>query len=107
MASVREFLDAVAEALAERGTSSRDLLALQFAEKNGNLKVLVGRDPHPADYPPLEDILRMVIETCEQHGITVPQLQRITFFDSEINLECASPEGDAAYTYPIETATVH
>jgi hypothetical protein len=49
----------------------------------------------------------MVIDTCEQDGIAVPQLQRITFFDSEINLECASPEGEAAYTYPIESATVH
>jgi hypothetical protein len=107
MFSVREFLDAVAEVLAERGTGSRDLLALQFEEKSGDLRVLLGREPHPAGYPPLEDILRMVIDTCEQDGIAVPQLQRITFFDSEINLECASPEGEAAYTYPIESATVH
>jgi hypothetical protein len=107
MVSIREFLDAVAEALAERGTSSRDLLALQFEKEGGDLRVLVGRGPHPAGYPPLEDILRIVIETCEQNGITVPQLQRITFFDSEINLECASPEGEAAYTYPIESCTVH
>jgi hypothetical protein len=108
MISVRKFLDAVAEALAaERGTSSRDLLALQFEKEGGDLRVLVGREPHPAGYPPLENILRMVIETCEQDGITVPQLQRITFFDSEINLECARPEGAAAYTYPIESCTVH
>jgi hypothetical protein len=49
----------------------------------------------------------MVIVTCEQDGITVPQLQRITFFDAEINLECAGPEGEAAYTYPIQASTLH
>ena len=107
MFSVREFMDAIAEALAERGTGSRDLLALQFEEKSGDLRVFLGREPHPADYPPLEEILRMVIVTCEQDGITVPQLQRITFFDAEINLECAGPEGEAAYTYPIQTSTLH
>jgi hypothetical protein len=33
MFSVREFMDAIAEALAERGTGSQDLLALQFEVK--------------------------------------------------------------------------
>ena len=107
MFSVREFLTAIAEELTERGTGSRDLLALQFDEEGGDLKVLVGQEPHPAGYPPLTDILGMVCAPCEQDGITVPQLQQITFFDAEIRLDCSVPEGEAAYRYPIHTATVH
>ena len=105
MFSVREFMDAIVEELAERGTRSRDLLALQFEKEN--LKVLVGREAHPPNYPPLEEILSQVIETCEQDGITVSHLQRISFFDERINLECNSPKGEAAYTYPIQASTLH
>jgi hypothetical protein len=107
MASVREFLKAVADDLANRGASSRDLLALQFEAERGNLKVLLGRERHPAHYPSLEDIFRMVSTTCEQDGITMRELERITFFDTEINLECSGHGGEAVYTYPIQASTVH
>jgi hypothetical protein len=49
----------------------------------------------------------MVCATCEEDGITLPELERITFFDTEINLECSSQGGEAVYTYPIEASTVH
>ena len=107
MFTVRDFIDAVAEMLAEGGTSSRDLMALQFGEESGDVKVLLRREPHPEDYPRLEDILRMVIDTCEEDGITLNQLQRISFFDSNINLECDLPDGEAAYSLPIEASTLH
>jgi hypothetical protein len=107
MISVREFLNAIADDLTMRGTSSRDLLALQFEVQSGNLKVLVARVRHPANYPSLEDIFRMVSHTCEQDGIIVRELEQITFFDTEINLECAGHGGDAVYTYPIQASTVH
>jgi hypothetical protein len=106
MFSVREFMGAIAEELAERGTSARDLLALQFEAGSGDLQVVVGREPHPATYPALEEIFGMVSETCEQDGITLAEVELITFSDTEINLKCAGDDG-VVYTYPLETATVH
>ena len=107
MFSVREFLNAIAQELEDRGTTSRDLVMLQFEAESGDLKVHVGRKPRPAHYPSLENILGMVCATCEEDGITLPELERITFFDTEINLECSSLGGEAVYTYPIESSTVH
>jgi len=107
MFSVWEFLNAIGEELETRGTTSRDLVMLQFEPGSGDLRVLVGRKPHPAHYPSLENILGMVCVTCEEDGITLPELERITFFDTEINLECSSHDGEAVYTYPIQAATVH
>jgi len=49
----------------------------------------------------------MVSTTCEQDGITMRELERITFFDTEINLECSGHGGEAVYTYPIQASTVH
>ena len=107
MFAVREFLVAVAQELAERGTTSRDLLALQFEEESGDLRVLVGHYPHPVNYPSLEDILGMVCATCEEDGIALSDLERIIFFDTEINLECARLDGEAVYTYPVASCIVH
>ena len=107
MISMREFLNAIAQDLEKGGTSSRELLALQFEQDTANVKVLVGREPHAANYPSLEYIFGMVIQTCEQDGITPNQLERITFFDTEINMECSGPSGEAIYTYPIPGLTVH
>jgi len=107
MFSVREFLNAIAEELEDRGTSSRDLLALQFEAESGDLKVHVGRKPRPAHYPSLENIFGRVCDTCEEDGITLPELERITFFDTKVNLECSSPGGEAVYTYPIGAPTLH
>ena len=107
MFSVREFLNAIAEELETRGTTSRDLVMLQFEEESGDLRVLLGRNPHPAHYPSLEIILGMVCATCEEDGIALPELERITFFDTQISLECSSQGGEAVYTYPIEASTVH
>jgi len=107
MLSIREFLDAIAQDLAASGTSSRELLALQFDQDTENAKVLIGREPHAANYPSLEHIFGMVAQSCEENGISPQHLQRITFFDTEINLECSGPDGEAVYTYPIESLTVH
>jgi hypothetical protein len=107
MISIREFLNAIAEELETRGTTSRDLVMLQFEADSGDLRVLVDRKPHPAYYPSLGNILGMVCATCEEDGITLAELERITFFDTEINLECSSLGGEAVYTYPIEATTVH
>ncbi len=107
MFSVQELLSAIAEELDAWGTTSRHLRALQFEARSGNLRVFVGREPHPAGYPSFDNILRMICATCEEDGINVPQLELITFFDTEINLECSRMDGDAVYTYQVEAATVH
>jgi hypothetical protein len=106
MLSVREFMGAVARELARRGTSARDLLALQFEAGSFDLRVIVRPVPHPADYPDLEQIFDMVSETCEQDGIALSDLGRITFFATEVNLECSGLEG-AVYSYPLRPVTVH
>jgi hypothetical protein len=72
MFSVREFLNAITEELAERRTTSRDLLAMQFETESGDLRVLVGRKPHPAHYPSLENILGMVCATSRSTGSPCP-----------------------------------
>ena len=107
MFSVREFLNAIAEELETRGTTSRDLLALQFGAESGDLRVLVGRKPRLASYPSLENIFGRVCDTCEEEGITLPELERITFSDTKVNLECSSLAGEAVYTYPIAAPTLH
>jgi hypothetical protein len=107
MVSVWEFLNAIAGDLTRRGTTSRDLVALQFELRNGNLKVLIGSKRHPENYPSLEEVFRMVSHTCEQDGIALRELEQITFFDTEINLECSGHDGEAVYTYPIHASTVH
>ncbi len=100
-------MNAIAEALAERGTSARNLLALQFGPERGLKVVMIGGEPHPATYPSLEDIFEMVCNTCEQDGIIPSELERITFFDTEINLECAHRGEEVVYTYPLPSTTVH
>jgi hypothetical protein len=97
---------AIAEELAIRGTSARDLLALQFEAGSLDIKVMVRPVPLAADYPALEDIFEMVSETCEQDGISLSDLGRITFFDTEINLECSGFDA-AVYTYRLNPVTVH
>ena len=106
MLTVREFMGAVADELAMRGTSARDLVALQFEAGSFDLRVIVCPEPHPASYPELVDIFDIVSETCEQDGIALSDIMRITFFDTEINLECSGVDG-AVYTYPLEPVTVH
>ena len=106
MRAVREFMVAIAEDLAIRGTSARDLLALQFEAGSLDIKVMVRPVPLAADYPELEEILDMVSETCEQDGIALSDIMRITFFDTEINLECSGVDG-VVYIYPLEPVTVH
>ena len=106
MLTVREFMGAVADELAMRGTSARDLVALQFEAGSFDLRVIVRPEPHPASYPELVDIFDIVSETCEQDGIALSDITRITFFDTEINLECSGVDG-AVYTYPLEPVTVH
>lgn len=106
MLKVREFMGAIADELAARGTSARDLVALQFEAASFDLRVIVRPEPHRASRPELGEIFAMVSETCKQDGIALSDLARITFFDTEINLECSGVDG-AVYTYPLEAVTVH
>ena len=89
-----------------RGTSVRDLLALQFEAGSLDLTVIGRPVPLAGDYPALEDIFEMVSETCEQDGISLTDLGRITFFDTEINLDCSGVDAPV-FTYRLDPVTVH
>jgi hypothetical protein len=101
---VAELLNVLCAKLAAEGTSSRDLVAIEFDPDSGNVDVLTQDKAHVEGYPDLLSILRNIGRTCTQDRIEVQQLRRIDFAEEEINLELVSRSGDqqVVYTYPIE-----
>jgi hypothetical protein len=101
---VAELLNVLCAKLAAEGTSSRDLVAIEFDPDSGNVDVLTRDKAHVEGYPDLLSILRSIGRTCTQDRIEVQQLRRIDFAEEEINLELVSRSGDqqVVYTYPIE-----
>lgn len=102
--AVAELLNVLCAKLAADGTSSRDLVAIEFDPDSGNVDVLTRERAHVQDYPDLISILRNIGRTCTKDRIGVRQLRRIDFADDEIGLELVSRSGDqqVVYTFPIE-----
>jgi hypothetical protein len=99
-----ELLNVLSAKLASEGTSSRNLVAIEFDPDSGNVDVLTRERAHAKDYPDLISILRTIRQTCTKDRIGVQQLRRIAFAEEEINLELVSRSGDqdVVYTYPLE-----
>ena len=101
---VAEFLNALCAELVAEGTSSRDLVAIEFDPDSDNVDVLTGMEPHLRSYPDLISILKAIGQTCSQDRIDAQQLRRISFLKEEIKLELVSRYGHQRiiYSYPIE-----
>jgi hypothetical protein len=104
---VAELLNVLSAKLASEGTSSRNLVAIEFDPDSGNVDVLTRERAHAKDYPDLISILRNIRQTCTKDRIGVQQLRRIAFAEEEINLELVSRSGDqdVVYTYPLEATS--
>jgi len=101
--SIAEFLEAVAEMLTAQGTTSRDLLALQFDAKTGDVKVLTRPTSHLEGYPKLGEILEMIVTTCVEYRIEVSHLRSVSFFEDAVALEWLEGTGQGeVHMYPIE-----
>ena len=97
-----QFLEAAGADLARRGTTARDLMALEFDQDTGDMTVRMRATPHAERYPALKSLLEGVGRVCAADGITVNQLRCIVFFDDEISVRLVSDDGRGRiYTYPI------
>jgi len=101
---VAELLNALCVQLVAEGTSSRDLVAIEFDPDSDNVDVLTGTERHLRSYPDLISILKAIGQTCSLDRIDAQQLRRISFLEEEIKLELVSRSGDQRiiYSYPIE-----
>ena len=99
-----EFLEALCARLVADGTSSRQLIAIEFDANGAKMEVLTGKKAHAAGYPDLAIVLEIVEETCARYRIGARQLRRISFMEEEIKLEVESRSGDQTivYAFPIE-----
>lgn len=102
-----EFLNAICESLSARGTSSRELVALEFDVQSANVKVLTRSKWHVEGYPELPEVLGKIGRDCVEDGINVRQLRKITFFEDEVAFEWMTAEGQReVYNYPLRP-TLH
>jgi hypothetical protein len=98
-----DFFKALCQDMTERGTTSRELVALEFDPESGDISVLGGAAVHAAGYPALETILEKIGRACVADGIAVHQLRRITFLEDQVILEGVSRPGEwELRTYPTE-----
>ncbi len=98
-----DFFRALCQDMTERGTTSRELVALEFDPESGDISVLGGAAVHAAGYPALEAILEKIGTACVADGIAVHQLRRITFLEEQVILEWVSHTGEwELRTYPTE-----
>jgi len=97
------FFKTLCQDMTKRGTTSRELVALEFDPESGEISVFGGVVVHAADYPALETILEKIGRACVADGIGVHQLRRITFLEEQVTLEWVSRTGKwELHTYPIE-----
>jgi hypothetical protein len=103
---VEDLLNAVRADLVREGTSSRDLVAIEF-DAAGNVDVLTLKQSHAVGYPDLAAIFRTVGQTCLKDRIGVRQLRRIELLDGEIRLELLSRAGEQhiVYHYALDEMT--
>ena len=102
-----EFLNAICESLSARGTSSRELVALEFDVQTGNIKVLTRSKWHVEGYPELPEVLGKIGRDCVENGINVHQLRTISFFVDKVAFEWMTAEGQReVFNYPLRP-TLH
>src|ERR1700741_3693693 len=89
---VATFLDDLCDDLVGCGTTSRQIAALEFAAEGRDINVRPCRERHSA-YPDLDAIVARIAPALSAQGVAVGQLRRMTFLDTEINLELVEGDG--------------
>jgi hypothetical protein len=97
--NAEDFFKALCEDMTERGTSSRELVALEFDPESGEISVLGGVAVHAAGYPALKTILEKIGRACVADVIAVHQLRRITFFGGGDNPRAGFPHREVGTLY--------
>jgi hypothetical protein len=101
--NAEDFFKALCQDMTDRGTTSRELVGLEFDPESWEVSVFGGAAAHAAGYPALETILKNIGKICVADGIGVHQLRRITFWEVHITLEWVSRTGKwELHTYPIQ-----
>ena len=101
--TAEDFFEALWQDIIGRGTSSRELVALEFDPESGEISVISGAAVHAASYPPLKTILEMIGKACVADGIAVLGLRRITLLEEQITVESVSSTGKwETHMYPLE-----
>jgi hypothetical protein len=102
VSGVVEYLNGVCADLTANGTTSRNLVALEFDPETAKIEVRIRETALEEGYPDLATVLRNIGQTCAEDHIGADQLRRVTFFADEIKLEFVS-ESDkkVVYTYPL------
>ena len=97
-----QFLRIASADLVRRGTTARELLALEFDQDTGGITVRIRPIPLAERYPGLSALLEGVGRVCTADGVTVRQLRCIVFLDDEISVRLVSADGRGRiYTYPL------
>lgn len=97
-----QFLRAASADLVRRGTTARELLALEFDQDTGGMTVRIRATPLGERYPGLKTILEGLGRVCAADGIKGRQLRCIAFLDDEISVRLVSDDGRGRiYTYPL------
>jgi hypothetical protein len=91
--TAEDFFRALCQDMTKRGTTSRELLALEFDPESGEISAFGRAATLAAGYPALGTVLKYIGKVCVADGIGVHQLRRITFCEGEIVLEWASGTG--------------
>jgi hypothetical protein len=98
---VAAFLGELSRHLIRSGTTSRQLAALEFAADGRDINVRACRERRGA-YPDLGAIVACIGPALRAQGVTVGQLQRLTFQDTWIGLEMVDADGQArACSWPL------
>ena len=101
--TAEDFFKALCQDMSERGTTSRELVALEFDPETGEISVVGGVAVHAAGYPALKTILEKIGKICVADEIGVHQLRRITLLEEQIAVEWVSRTGKwETHTYPLE-----
>jgi hypothetical protein len=97
-----DFFKALYEDMTQRGTTSRELVGLEFDPESGEISVF-GGVLHATSYPALKTLFERIARVCVADGIAVHRLRRITLFEEQITLEWLCCTGESQLKmYPIE-----
>jgi hypothetical protein len=99
-----ELLEALCAQLIADGTSSHELIAIEFDPDGNKVELLTSKVAHGQGYPDLVSILETIGQSCAHDHIGAQQLRRINFLEEEIKLEMVSRSGDQTivYAFPLE-----
>ncbi len=99
-------LTGLEQALADRGMTGRELLAVCFDHRLGKVDLVTRCQPLETDYPGLSSVLMQIARTCVQDAIAFTQFRRIVFEENQVTFELVDAWGvPQVYVYSIRSET--